>query len=471
MASLPAVSSTLPFGQAQLAHIKKVRVAVDNDHRAFFSENDWRNVVPKRGRYDSSLLYKNNRATSRVDHFYVRPIAVWVPHLLKPNHVPCCPHCKRNNHVDVVKSRWINYPKVLYGIQGHKYLDTKLYPCKKCNKHFAGYNRLSMQLDACMYHGFFDFYLGHGYAVDDELFRTIVHQSANESTASIFKCLKTLAHEKYFSDYQMYLAAVGIDKIDKLPRKSSRPMTDFLSDSLEDPNFLKRLRKIKVDKDGLLKRQKLRHVNAQQMVEQDISFESMLAKKDNHNIHGQRNILRGLGGTKLRYLMNDLGIYSMKQLLQADPRAFPRDAVKMIGWQSKVEEFYEGHKKVLAETTQDLEKAQEEYQEALDEFQTYEASLVDLSTPSDQEEEGPDLPPLFSQFNDKSAYNGRYLSKYRIDNIVTSVFSHRKRFQECKMKGLVAEILKIDFNYCTSLRKRSESGSSKEQALAPISAL
>jgi hypothetical protein len=39
------------------------------------------------------------------------------------------------------------------------------------------------------------------------------------------------------------------------------------------------------------------------------------------------------------------------------------------------------------------------------------------------------------------------LSKYRIDSIVTTVYNSRKKFQEAKMKGLSAVILKIDFNY------------------------
>jgi hypothetical protein len=49
------------------------------------------------------------------------------------------------------------------------YLDTFLYPCGRCNKTFAGYNKSSMQRDASVYYGFFNFYLGHGYAVDEPL--------------------------------------------------------------------------------------------------------------------------------------------------------------------------------------------------------------------------------------------------------------------------------------------------------------
>jgi hypothetical protein len=64
-------------------------------------------------------------------------------------------------------------------------------------------------------------------------------------------------------------------------------------------------------------------------------------------------------------------------------------------------------------------------------------------------EDAAPLPPLqhFSKFDDKQKYNGRILSKYRIDSIVCSVFEHRKSFQVSKMMCLCATILKIDFNY------------------------
>jgi hypothetical protein len=56
-------------------------------------------------------------------------------------------------------------------------------------------------------------------------------------------------------------------------------------------------------------------------------------------------------------------------------------------------------------------------------------------------------PPLFSSFSDKKGYNGRTLSKYKIDCVVSTVFNHRKAFMEAKMMGLRASIAKIDFNY------------------------
>lgn len=71
------------------------------------------------------------------------------------------------------------------------------------------------------------------------------------------------------------------------------------------------------------------------------------------------------------------------------------------------------------------------------------------AVPADEEEStDPNWkPPLFSKFHEKKGYNGRVLSKHRIDSIVITVFNHRKAFMEAKMMGLCAGILKIDFNY------------------------
>jgi hypothetical protein len=75
-------------------------------------------------------------------------------------------------------------------------------------------------------------------------------------------------------------------------------------------------------------------------------------------------------------------------------------------------------------------------------------------------------PPLFSKFNDKKGYNGRVLSKHRINSIVTTVFNHRKALMEAKIMGLNASILKIDFNYklASKIRVWTKAG----QSFAPF---
>jgi hypothetical protein len=204
---------TSQYGTAQAAFIKTVREAVKANPKVFFEDNNWREVTPKGGRFDSAILDNAKRRMWEVDDFYVKSIAVWVPHLLIPTHTPTCPHCKGSSHVPVDRAKWIGSPKILYGKDRHKYLDTMLYPCSACDKTFAGYNRDSMEHDAKVYFGFFNFYLGHRYAVDENLFRHIVESATTQCTSNIFTSLKTCAYSAYFDDHQLYLMAVGAKKI------------------------------------------------------------------------------------------------------------------------------------------------------------------------------------------------------------------------------------------------------------------
>jgi hypothetical protein len=82
------------LGDGQWQFVKKVRAAIKKDYVGFFNEHDWKHILPATGSYDSNLLNKGNKNTTKVDHFYVKPLACWVPHLLIKNHVPTCPRCE-----------------------------------------------------------------------------------------------------------------------------------------------------------------------------------------------------------------------------------------------------------------------------------------------------------------------------------------------------------------------------------------
>jgi hypothetical protein len=132
------------YGSSQLAFIKKVRGEIDKNKSTYFHNHAWHNITPNGGRFDSTLLNTSHKKKAKLESFYVKPIASWVPHLLFSNHVPSCPHCRRKDYVAVDKGRWINSPKVMFGLHRHKYLDTWLYPCRGCGRSFAGYNKQSM---------------------------------------------------------------------------------------------------------------------------------------------------------------------------------------------------------------------------------------------------------------------------------------------------------------------------------------
>jgi hypothetical protein len=194
-------SAKMSYGPAQDRFIKSIRSAIDHDHH-YFDDKDWRNLTIKGGRHVG--LANKKLITS---DFYVKPVAAWVPHLLIPNHLPSCPNCQHSKSIDVSKAKWITNPKILYGLNGHRYLDTKMYYCNGCTGSFTGYNLKSMQIDAKKLTGFFTFNVSNHFAVDDELYNGIVN-SGDESSASIERRIAQNYKDKYFADVLYWLNAV-----------------------------------------------------------------------------------------------------------------------------------------------------------------------------------------------------------------------------------------------------------------------
>jgi hypothetical protein len=151
---------SLPYCRAQQDFIDRIRQKVDSED-VFFHHQDWRMIKPNTGRY-CSLTRK-----VYAENFYIHPLAVWVPDKLLPRFVPSCPHCQSSCFVQPSKAQWIRYPKILYGLKGHRYLDTKLYPCNACRRHFAGYNPESMKIDMHLYMGYFNFHFSGRFAVEE----------------------------------------------------------------------------------------------------------------------------------------------------------------------------------------------------------------------------------------------------------------------------------------------------------------
>ena len=249
----------------------------------------------------------------------------------------------------------------------------------------------------------------------------VLHQSF-----LIEKTLKRMAYDAYYKDHQLCLTTLGLNKI--RTKKKRKTIQELLPTTTTDPALLQ-LQNIWSRALSHLFKAKHTYNTAEIKANSDWSFNSMIGDKDNHNVHGARNYLPGLGSTKLRKLM-EKNIDTCHQLLCADPRAY-RDIKPFARWQSLVRRYYDGLKAVVVSKKSEMDIAQVAYNKAQDNVTKYkeqhgvtvDESIAPAMTDCTADETASAL--AFSSFDDKLNYNGKILSKYRIDSLVMSVFNHR----------------------------------------------
>ena len=439
------MSTNINYGVAQAQFIKSIRQSIDADQGLFFQDKDWRMLTVKGGRYVGL-------GHSRVDtnSFYVKPVAAWVPHLLIPGHVPCCPKCKHSRSVDCSKAIWIPTPKILYGLSGHRYLDTKSYPCAGCGGRFAGYNIDSMIADGNKLMGFFFFNVSRQFAIDDELFNEIMN-SGEETTSTIYRRLSQNIKDRYFADFQYYLFAVRNNQVvvaassrNTTPHDSSQATLDKHLQPIQNESEQQRLAK---NLKTLWQKKKYKSATAEAAMNDDIDFKRLLKVK---MIRNERlTLLPKLGVSKLKRLMDEK-IMNAKQLLQFEDTSGKfrdksgRSTLEI--WKRVVENEYKIREMALKVAQAEAWEAELIWQNAAAALES-DTSVNNSQVIVTVEHCEPKLPPMFSAMTDPNGYNARFLSMARTDSILMTEYQHRKPVQVGKMLGLTAEILKIDFNY------------------------
>jgi len=96
------------YDSAQHEFIKSVRASVLVEGANYFKKKDWKQIGPSS---NTSLALTELKTCA--DSFHVQDVAMWVPHLLLPDHVPSCPHCKQISGVDLSKAEFVERPKSL----------------------------------------------------------------------------------------------------------------------------------------------------------------------------------------------------------------------------------------------------------------------------------------------------------------------------------------------------------------------
>lgn len=181
------------YGPAQQAFITATRKLIDVIVD-FFQKNDW-----QRMRHCSHFSLVAPKKLS-VDSFYVKDMAVWLPHMILPHYTPSCSKCGLKTAVDPCRYRWVENPKLLHGVKSHRCLDTVYYYCGECNKEFTGLNPSTLTTDAQEITGILNFWTSNGFAIDEELYSHIdIHSS--DTTSLTHQRLKA-AHADHGSNLQ-----------------------------------------------------------------------------------------------------------------------------------------------------------------------------------------------------------------------------------------------------------------------------
>jgi len=130
-------------GEAQAVFISTIRDTIKDGDPEFLFEKDWRRIQFSK----TASLFSTKRLPPQ--SFYVKDLAVWVPHLMIPGYIPSCAKCGSKEGVDPQRfTRFVEFPKMLYGLNGHRYLDTVYYWCSICKGEFLGWHESTLMKDA-----------------------------------------------------------------------------------------------------------------------------------------------------------------------------------------------------------------------------------------------------------------------------------------------------------------------------------
>ena len=297
------------------------------------------------------------------------------------------------------------------------------------------------------------------FAIDDELYSEIVN-SSNEATTTLQQRLVQNVKDQYISDFQYYLAAVRCNKIKLTPGST------ILNDSQQSTLDL-HLKPISKNQN-----QNLRHVErlrrehriktfalleATNATKDDIDFSRLILVKKPRN--GKDTLLKGIGVKKLEALI-DKGIKNGAALLAFNDVAGDfnnsRGESLLKVWKHKVKHVFNERRRRLREAEKEYDKITKEMEEAEDELERGDPSNDINNQPSEDVGEAAivEIAPKFSELEDSSGYNARFLSRKHIDRILVTEYHHRKPVQQGKLFGLGAELLKMDFNYKLSKKIR-----------------
>jgi len=189
-AAAPKKSPKPRYGPAQAIFIERTRKAIKQD-TCFFHDKDWSHIKCSDNGHCPSLTAKGH---INADSYYVKDVAAWVPHMILRNYIPSCGKCRKKERVDPTCFRFVEHPKILYGVFAHRCLDTVHYYCGAC----GAWHETTMFHDSDEINGILNFRLSRGFAVDDKLYSFLVSHG-NYTTASIHMRIRQMHADKWLN--------------------------------------------------------------------------------------------------------------------------------------------------------------------------------------------------------------------------------------------------------------------------------
>jgi len=423
------------WGDAQAAFVTATRDLVEANPRKFFTTNDWRRVPL------SPVTASTAKKTS-VDAFYVKDLAVWLPHLIIPGCIPTCAKCCTKSGVDPARYRWIENPKILYGLYSHRCLDTVCYWCDVCRGDFAACHPVTIQTDASEITPIFNFRLSPGFGVDEQLY-SFITTHANNTTESIHRFVRSMHSDHWTNQAAMHYRAVlekCVRMTDPFFGKHQTTLDRFLVPHKASKLEHTRYAFTRIERD-------LRSKEA--AFNGDVQFADIFRRKENRNSIGE--VFPGIGKKKLLLLM-DRDILSAKELLQYDGS----DPAVKWRWKQIVQSYYD---KIEAE----LHHLRQRHAAVKQELELEEL-LHDPDTPNADDNNvvaEEKKPPIFSSLENPVGFNCRTMSRSSIDRTILGDFQRRKPMQHAKMRSIPATVLKIDWHYKIAKKVKVYTGRGK----------
>jgi len=414
------------YGTAQAEFIEKTRCNVKDDPTILRGIN-WRRIS-----YSANHLSLTGAKKISVNSFYVKDIAIWLPHVLIPEYTPTCHRCEEKGGVDVSRWSWVAFPKILHGLHTHRYLDSVEYFCLNCGKEFQAWNEDTLRLDGEEVTGVLNFRLSSGLAVDEELYSFIVSHSTDTTTLT-HQRIKDLQTDFWVNQAAAYHRAILANRVKPVPRKG--PIEVIFSEKPETERQKKR-KALRWEHTKLARQL----ASVQSSFDADVSFVSITKRKENRNIVGE--IFPGIGKAKCNTLIRN-GIRSAKALLDYEGDT---PAIK-YSWKGIVQKHYDDLETKLAYVKGKCEAALTELNLDISIFGDVSSDGVENPLVTEVEEEPDEKPPRFSDLYDPLGFNCRVISRSTINRIDMTDFQRRRLLQQAKMRSIKCKCWKVDWHY------------------------